>query len=305
MGLDPTGIRVEPGDYTWYNPERTCVTTVDSVPNSSFFTMDASDGDGFYVWFNVNSGGVDPAPSGRTGIEVAVATGSSASATASAIATAVDGNADFASVVLPTDNTIVVIENIGIPGASASVGATADGSAATGFTFEQAYASSVLQLGFIDGAVEFGATEQILDVTAQQFGTQVVDGIRTGVEIPPLSVPMKEVTVARLREIVLLGGGTVTPSGGTEVYGYGESKRYGNVLPDTRRLLIHPRRLASTNRVEDLTMWRAYPVFTGLNFSGEEQQLLNVEFRFFPDQFIDTNVNFFFFGDWQQNLLAA
>lgn len=46
--------------------------------NSTYFLIDGADGDNWYVWYNINSAGVDPAIADRTGIEVAAATGASA-----------------------------------------------------------------------------------------------------------------------------------------------------------------------------------------------------------------------------------
>jgi hypothetical protein len=59
--------------------------------NSTYFTFN-SGGDlyGYYVWFNINSAGVDPAVSGRTGIQVAGATNASAATLATAAITAIN-----------------------------------------------------------------------------------------------------------------------------------------------------------------------------------------------------------------------
>ena len=56
----------------------------------------ASPSTAFYVWFNLDAGGVDPAPGG-TGIEVAVTTGDSVNTMATATAAAIDAQASFVS----------------------------------------------------------------------------------------------------------------------------------------------------------------------------------------------------------------
>lgn len=63
--------------------------------NSTWFKFySASDAYLFYVWFNINSAGVDPAPAGYTaGIEVAGATGASAATLATAAIAAINANA--------------------------------------------------------------------------------------------------------------------------------------------------------------------------------------------------------------------
>ena len=50
-----------------------------------------------YVWFNLDSGGTDPALDGARGIEVAVSTGDVAADIATAVATAVDADAAFSA----------------------------------------------------------------------------------------------------------------------------------------------------------------------------------------------------------------
>lgn len=86
------------------------ITTIESVPaedidDGQYFTINtANDAIKYYVWFNKDAGGSDPAPATLSPIEVAISTGDSAiqvsQATAAAIA-AVNGAADF-SVPVPT-----------------------------------------------------------------------------------------------------------------------------------------------------------------------------------------------------------
>ncbi len=62
--------------------------------NSTYFTFgSAEDNHLYYVWFNINSAGVDPAPTGRTGIAVAGATNASAATLATAAIAAVNASA--------------------------------------------------------------------------------------------------------------------------------------------------------------------------------------------------------------------
>lgn len=67
--------------------------------NKYFTLKSAEDETSFYVWFNVNSEGVAPAPGG-TAIEVAVAIGASAATNATATAAAIDAETDFVSSVV-------------------------------------------------------------------------------------------------------------------------------------------------------------------------------------------------------------
>jgi hypothetical protein len=67
--------------------EMTFVADVGGSLNSTYFQFDTLK-DRYYVWFNINSAGVDPAIAGRTGIEVAGATGATADTLATAFVTA-------------------------------------------------------------------------------------------------------------------------------------------------------------------------------------------------------------------------
>lgn len=103
--------------------------------NSTYFTF-GSGGDAhlFYVWFNINSAGVDPAVAGRTGIAVAGATNASAATLATAAIAAINA--------LTTTVTPYVVASAGTSGhvilTNVQVGDATDaanGSASPGFTY--------------------------------------------------------------------------------------------------------------------------------------------------------------------------
>jgi hypothetical protein len=77
------------------------VTTVADVAgslNSTYFLLNAANsGVEYYVWYNVNSAGVDPAVPTKTGVEVALATGDTADDVAAATATEIDALSAFAA----------------------------------------------------------------------------------------------------------------------------------------------------------------------------------------------------------------
>lgn len=112
--------------------ESTDITTVADVAgslNSKYFTF--SNGNNvinYYVWYNINSAGVDPAIPGKTGIMVAGATG----ATANTLATATRSALSAASNVTITGATNHVIITNNKMGATTNA---ADGGAPTGFGF--------------------------------------------------------------------------------------------------------------------------------------------------------------------------
>jgi hypothetical protein len=72
----------------------TCAADTSGNKNSTWFKFySAGNAYGYYVWFNINSAGVDPAVSGLTGIEVAGATNASAATLATAAIAAIAASA--------------------------------------------------------------------------------------------------------------------------------------------------------------------------------------------------------------------
>lgn len=109
--------------------------------NSTFFTF--QDQTGFhkgYVWFSINSAGVDPAPAGYAGggIKVSGATNAAAATLATATTTACAG---VVGVTVSNGASGHVIFTTQVPGVATKV---TDGSAATSFTFTRSITGSVL-----------------------------------------------------------------------------------------------------------------------------------------------------------------
>ena len=65
----------------------------------------------YYVWFSIDSSSIDPAPGGRTGIEVDITIASSAGVIAIALQTAIDSETDFSASVL---SDVVTITNAAV-----------------------------------------------------------------------------------------------------------------------------------------------------------------------------------------------
>lgn len=100
--------------------------------NSTYWTFNsAGDLYGFYVWYNINSAGVDPAVSGRTGIQVAGATNATATTLATATRTAVAASTAASYVSVSGATTHVILTNIQ-PGAATDA---ANGTASPGFSY--------------------------------------------------------------------------------------------------------------------------------------------------------------------------
>lgn len=70
------------------------VAGVDSNHLSKYFKVSATDGTTYYVWYDVNSEGVDPAPGG-TGLSISVAIADTGATIATAVKSALDGTGKF------------------------------------------------------------------------------------------------------------------------------------------------------------------------------------------------------------------
>jgi hypothetical protein len=105
-----------------------CVADVSGSLNNKYFLMaSAYDRRLYYVWYDVNSAGVDPAVANRTGVKISLATNATAAQVATATALALDALADFVS----TAATATVTYTQATGGVATD---TADGNT-TGFTF--------------------------------------------------------------------------------------------------------------------------------------------------------------------------
>lgn len=123
-GAAPTGFAI--------STTQQGISNVPSNLNNHYFLLSsAHNATNYYVWYNVASGGTDPALAGKTGIQVAIAAGASANAVASAtvspIAAANSGN-DFTVGV--STNTVTITDKVTGPATN-----IADGAVPTGFTF--------------------------------------------------------------------------------------------------------------------------------------------------------------------------
>lgn len=292
-------IKVEPSDGLWGNQNTTEVTTVADVADSLdglFFNIDAQSGTLYYVWMD-GVAAADPAPSGRTGISVAYSTGDSAATLAGLAVTAIAAIADFNAKIDPDDNTKLRIQDINIGAVTAAVDVDST------FAISTLRVGSSLDLGFIDGAIEVSFSEDILDVLAAQEGTNIIEGIRTGKNIDNIAMPMKESQAAKLKTLIEVSGASTTPSGGTEVSGWGSSQDFTSISGGARKLVLHPLRIASGTFTSDLAFWRAYPIITGINFQGDSEEIINVDFKILPDTLIVKAQRLFTFGDHSQDFL--
>lgn len=124
--------------------------------NSTYFTFNtAGDLYGYYVWYNINSAGVDPAPAGLTGIQVTGATNATAATLATATRAAIIASTAAPYVAITGATTHVIITNIS-PGLAT---AAANGTASPGFTYSATAGSyGVPAISGLDVSLKQGST---------------------------------------------------------------------------------------------------------------------------------------------------
>lgn len=135
----------------------TLVADVAGSLNSKYWTFYTSGNiNGYYVWYNINSAGVDPAVSGLTGITVLGATGATAATLATATRTAISAAVSASLVQVDGATTHVTLKNSQIGTCTAA----ANGAATPGFSFSVTTAGS------------YGQTSGLKTVISQQ-GTAI------------------------------------------------------------------------------------------------------------------------------------
>lgn len=293
MSGNVSNIKISPVDVTWEIEEQVCVVAQNAVATQlggTYFNLFDPSTE-YYVWFDVDAGSVDPAPAGKTAIEVSIATGDDVATILGAIQTAVEaatgytGRIDNGTIFFTLDVTTKVTQDAVDVDSGLEVGVVTKGSST--------------YLGIIDGDVEPSFTEDKLDVTGHQFGTSILAQLRQG-NNAEVTLALKESNKALYQEIFEAGGGTFTPSGGTELFGWGDNKQGGNVIKNSRRLVFHPVAKDVSDKSEDLTFWLAYPNPDSIVYSGENFNLLNATFTTFLDLGKPRTLRRFAFGDSSQ-----
>ena len=103
-----------------------------SLNNKYFLLNDAGDVNKYYVWFDINGAGVDPAIVGRTGVPITGATNATAATLGTAMASAIAALNSTNSFTTAGTSTVTVTNKV-----AGAFTAAVDGAAPTGFTFAQ------------------------------------------------------------------------------------------------------------------------------------------------------------------------
>jgi len=265
------------------------------VPSANF-----SSEAGFQVWFDLDASSTPPTPpSGETLLEVDVVTGDTAAQVATKLAAALEANAAFRSKVDPADSSgATVIMEADKKGAVTNAAADVD----SGVTITLQRTGLGGDLGRTSGGVEVTMEANTVTITADQTGQLVLDEVFTGSSVSA-SMSFLEMTAERWETIVgSVTGDTFTPSGGTQLVGYGESRLYQSFFDLGGELVLHPTRFAASDRSRDIVFWKSAPRPETINFSGEEPQTMSVTFTALADRDVEEAINLMAFGDNEQDV---
>ena len=256
-----------------------------------------------YIWFD-DGVASDPAPTGLTLIgAVSVTSGGAAGVVALAIKSTLDAAVVSGTTKAFKTSTVsgadITVENKFIGEISEETDPDT-----TGIVDEVLVVGSGLDLGATSDGIELSLEAQVVDITSNQTGGIIASQVYTG---SSASLTLNLLEVSKERFDLLVGsvtGDSVTPSGGTKVSGYGESRLFQSLDDLGGQLILHPIRLPDSDLSSDVIFWKSAPKPQTLNFDGTAPQVMAVEFTAYLDLSKDKKINLFAKGDWTQNLEA-
>ena len=301
-GSAKTDIKLEAVDVYWGTERCDTVTFPDDSSGSlateywdiNIVGSDLESETQYYAWLD-NGSSVDPALSGKTGIQITYAnddTGATIAGLAQAAITAITG------ITATVSGAVVTYENDYIGKVTDE-----DKSNASNLTFEELQAGRGGSLGATaQGGSTLNMEAQSVDLVSDQRGAILEGQVYTG-STATVDMSLIEMTKERWETIVgSVTGDVYTPSGGTRLVGYGESRLYQNLFDLGGKLILHPIRLPSSDRSEDIQFHRCAPLPSSITYSGQDIQGMEVSFVAYNDVSVREEISLFSQGDWDQDI---
>jgi hypothetical protein len=297
-----TNIRLEAVNAYFGKKECRILETVSDVADSlqdTYHDLNWIDGDfneiEGYFYFDT-----DPVIVGKTAIgPVPRTTGDSATVIASAIKASIDASGALVNVV--QDGNALTIENR----APFSITAETD-SGSTGFSLATARAGSGAKLGkTAQGGASVSLEAQTFEVKSDQTGENLLDDISIGTSS---TIEMGIIELSKEQFELLIGSatGNTVQGASSKVVGYGESRLYDSMKSLGGMLVLRPIRLEGDQDYNsDVVLHSCAPLPSDINYSGSDQQVLNVSFKPYLDGSVKKEVNLIAFGDWTQDEIYA
>jgi len=277
-----------------------CITTkadvASSLNNKYFVIHEPVTQAKHYFWFNVASGGVDPAVPNATGHAIAIAANASASAVATATASIV-GALTWINATASAEHIECVMTAYGYAYEARNALDVTD---SPKFTITVAKFGSVQQdLGATsDDGVTVAQEISTIEVTSPQTGDFVLAEIRKGVKAT-VSFSLKDTSDASMRRAFNMYGGTVVTddAASSVLTGYGAKNLFKSTEDMATQLVLRPSaNVENVDASEDLTMPKAFIKLGEMTLNGDEQ-LLPMEATAYLDSSKSSYVNFMVYGD--------
>jgi hypothetical protein len=301
-GSAKTDIKLEAVNVYWGTERCESVTLVDDVAgslDSEYWDLNTIGSDletetQYVVWLD-NGSSVDPSGS-KTGIQVTYTNGDDAATIAGLVQTAIDA---VANVTATVSGAVVTYENDYIGKLTDE-----DFTNATALTFSELVAGKGGALGATaQGGSTLNMEAQSVDLVSDQTGSIIAGQVYTG-SSATVDMSLIEMTKDRWETVVgSVTGDVFTPTGGTRLVGYGESRLYQNLFDLGGKLILHPIRLDNSDRSEDVCFFRSAPLPSSVSYSGQDIQGMEVSFVAYNDKSKPEEISLFAQGDWSQELV--
>jgi hypothetical protein len=242
-----------------------------------------------YVYFNTN-----PIITGKTGYAVTILEDDTEIVVAGKVKAALD-LLDLPIVIEDNGDGSIEIQNkyIGKTTVEADIDA--------GVTYTVDFQGVGGELGrTAQGGSTVSLETQTVEIKADQTGEIILDDIAVGNSVS-VEMGLIEVTKERLNTIIGgVAGDKFSPEVGTELVGFGQSKLYQSLANLGGSLILHPIRLPMSDKSFDVVIHKCAPLPNDINYSGSDQQVLNVTFKAYLDSSVDQKVNLIAWGDWSK-----
>ena len=288
---------LEAMEWSFGGRECRSTTFIDDTAGSltdEYFDLNVIDEDGiekfYYVLLSGTTPATDPAPVGKTKIEISYTDGDSKEVLAGLYVAALS-----AIEVNPIDNGlgVVEIENKFLGLITEEI-----------YTNAPSLVLAVNSIGFggllgalAEGGASLSTSQELVTITADATGAIPLDEIMRGGEYN-IEMPLVEMSTANWISLVGNGAGdNYKPASEILGTGFGTSKLFNSTFANAGQLSGHPIRLPKSDRSADISIWKTMPIMNDINYSGSEVQTANLAFKALKDGLKPDEVNMVYRGD--------
>ena len=283
----------------WYFGGRHCrsVTFADDTTgdqSGQYFDLNVIDENyeekKYYVLLT-NGTAVDPAPAGKTKIEVTYSDDDTADVIAGLFVAA------LSALEIKTDVNAETPQTVEYQNTFLGAVTLEDTANLTDVTYELGAEGFGGFLGSLaEGGSTFSTETEFIDVTADETGGTLLDRIIRS-NSASLTAPLVEMSNDNWKALVGKGAGSIYTQGSDEFVGYGTAQVYQSAFSKSAQLTGHPVRKPMSDRTEDITIWKTMPELSDINFSGSEIQTANMTFNGLKDSTKPDEINLWVRGD--------